>query len=124
MYNQITYFYINLVPSKEISSNSLNIVSDGSFYGKDKVGGVAWFFKSSNNKYLRCGCCAVPGQKDTQSANVGYFTEELQWIEEEKEREANGDDDDETSGGKKKSVEDDMPNPMAMMGPMKGQRYS
>ena len=58
-------------------------------------------------------------------ADVGYFTEELQWIEEEKEREANGDDDDdETSGGKKKSVEDDMPDPMAMMGPMKGQRYS
>lgn len=61
----------------------------------------------------------------------GYLVEELQWIEEEKEREAegaaddgegNGDEDGE-GGNKKnaKNVDDDMPDPMAMMGPLKGQ---
>lgn len=50
----------------------------------------------------------------------GYLTEELQWIEEEKEREADAANDD--SDGNKDKIDDDiMPDPMAMMGPMKGQ---
>jgi len=53
-------------------------------------------------------------------SDEGYFLEELQWIEEEKEREE-ADDSGDGQNSAKKSVEDDMPDPMAMMGPMKGQ---
>jgi hypothetical protein len=55
-------------------------------------------------------------------SDVGYFTEELQWIEEEKEREEEADDDGDNDNEKSSnSANDDMPDPMAMMGPMKGQ---
>ena len=50
----------------------------------------------------------------------GYFAEEMQWIEEEKEREASGGEDG-GEGANKSSLDDAMPDPMAMMGPMKGQ---
>jgi hypothetical protein len=54
-------------------------------------------------------------------SDVGYFTEELQWIEEEKEREAGGESGGNGENGKGGSADVDMPDPMAMMGPMKGQ---
>ena len=52
---------------------------------------------------------------------TGYFCEELQWVEEEKDREQNGGNDDGGGGESEKSTDSDMPDPMAMMGPMKGQ---
>lgn len=51
-------------------------------------------------------------------ADEGYLVEEMQWVEEEKEREESGED---GENGTKKSADVDMPDPMAMMGPMKGQ---
>lgn len=48
----------------------------------------------------------------------GYLMEELQWIEEEEERAAEGG---EGGDGANKTGDVDMPDPMAMMGPLKGQ---
>lgn len=50
-------------------------------------------------------------------AEDGYFAEEIQWIEEEKDRVNN----DESGENKDKTSDVAMPDPMAMMGPMKGQ---
>lgn len=51
--------------------------------------------------------------------DVGYLKEEIQWVEEENERNEYGDD--ENGETKKDTNNNDLPDPMAMMGPMKGQ---
>jgi hypothetical protein len=46
----------------------------------------------------------------------GYLKEEMQWIEEEQERQK-----EEITNNKEEEKDDNMPDPMAMLGPMKGQ---
>ena len=54
--------------AQALSSDGLNIVSDGSYYKKEQVGGAAWIVETKHAKFQAQGRCVVPGAKSAQSA--------------------------------------------------------
>jgi hypothetical protein len=102
-----------LARSSRLRSGASGYIAKHKWQGRIRY----WTGDDSQNEGTGVGAA---GKSNLSSAS-GYLREEMQWIEEEEERRAEAKQSDSGNKNGEEGDDDDMPDPMAMLGPMKGQ---